>query len=160
MIYAKITQMTNSKKKNYLKQFKDLYTFNNYKKKLLETNCTYFKYQLRKDGEQFYSSAKTEYANKDNKAKDCKQRQTSNLENKIQKNSRNNQLALNGNDLINLNMTPAKQRSLVKFMNTKPVTNSEKNIIKSCFAFDKLSVNQYNIIEDIKSRANRRFKLC
>ena len=159
MIVAKILQMTNNKKKDYIKEFKDLDTFNNFKESRFNNGVTYLKYQLRKDGEQFYSSAKTEYANRNKKTKERGQTQTTNLENKIQRDSRNNQLALDGNDLINLNMTPAKQRSLVKFMETKPVTNSEKKLIKSCFAFDKISVTQYKIIEDIKAKANRRIKL-
>ena len=159
MIVAKILQMTNSKKKQYVKEFKDLDTFNKFKDSRLSGRCTYFKYQLRKDGEQTYSLPKTEYANRDKKFTNSKSKRETKLDNNIQKHSRNNQLALDGNDLINLNMTPAKQRSLVKFMETKPVTNSEKKLIKSCFAFDKISVNQYKIIEDIKAKANRRVKL-
>ena len=43
-------------------------------------------------------------------------------------------------------------------MEQKPVTDREKNIIKSMFANDKLSISQYNLIREIQETANRRVR--
>lgn len=80
-------------------------------------------------------------------------------DNLVQQNSRNNNIALLNNKLISLSMTPAKQKSLMKFMETEPVTNQEKKIIKGLLSFKTLSVNQYELIQNIKLKVSRRVKL-
>ena len=154
---AKIMLLSNSNKREFTKEFKDLSAFHRYKQGVLDTNCRYIKYSLLLDGSTKFTKPKVEYGNLNKRKQQSRRNNT--LDNKIQKSSRNNQLALVGNDLINLNMTPSKQRSLVKWMDNKPVTNSEKNLIKSMFSYDKISVAQYNVIEDIKAKVNRRIKL-
>ncbi len=155
---AKILILTGTSKKQFIKNFKSLDDFYNYKDSRLDNNVNYIKYSLLLDGETKYTLPKKEYSK--NRIKEKTKFTISNKydKNKSQKNSRNNQLALVGNDLINLNMTPIRQRNLVKFMEQKPVTDREKNIIKSMFANDKLSISQYNLIREIQETANRRVR--
>lgn len=155
---AKILILTGTSKKQFIKNFKSLDDFYNYKDSRLDNNVNYIKYSLLLDGETKYTLPKKEYSK--NRIKEKTKFTISNKynNNKSQKNSRNNQLALVGNDLINLNMTPIRQRNLVKFMEQKPVTDREKNIIKSMFANDKLSISQYNLIREIQETANRRVR--
>ena len=155
---AKILILTGTSKKQFIKNFKSLDDFYNYKDSRLDNNVNYIKYSLLLDGETKYTFPKKEYSK--NRIKEKTKFTISNKynNNKSQKNSRNNQLALVGNDLINLNMTPIRQRNLVKFMEQKPVTDREKNIIKSMFANDKLSISQYNLIREIQETANRRVR--
>lgn len=155
MIKAKIKTMT-SKRLEYIKEFDNIESFNNYKEALLDSNCIYFKYQLLLGGANLYTESKTEYGNGNRK----RVSKSKGVDNAVQKNSRNNQLALSGNKLINLNMTPAKQRSLMKFINSSlPITQSEIRFIKSMFTFDKISIAQYNSIENLKLKVNRRVRI-
>ena len=155
MIKAKIKTIT-GKRSEYVKEFDNIESFNNYKEALLDGNCTYFKYQLLLDGANLYTESKTEYGNS-NRNKVSKSKS---VDNTAQKNSRNNQLALSGNKMINLNMTPARQRSLMKWiLSGVPITKTEISFIKSMFCFDKISVSQYSAIETIKSKVSRRVRV-
>ena len=55
-------------------------------------------------------------------------------------------------------LTKYNQKS--KFPNSGvPITPREINIIKGMFSYDKISIRQYKLIEDIKSTVSRRVKL-
>ena len=155
MIKAKITIMTSKSKKEFTKDFNNIDSFNNYKEICLSTNTSYFKYQLMYEGTNIYTKQKTEYGNIKDYIK-----QERPVDNTAQKNSRNNQLALKGNKLINLNMTPSRQKSLMKWVNSGiPITQGEIRVIKSMFSFDKISIAQYNSIEDLKLKVSRRVRI-
>jgi hypothetical protein len=152
---ARITLTTTKGRKDFLKEFKDLDAFNNYKENQLGTNTLHIKYSLLFENQKIYTPIKTEYGiNRDISSK--KRKKTDKFENLVQQRSRQNQLALLGNKLINLTITPSIIRKFNKFMDNKPVTNEEKKIIKSLMIFDKLSVNQYNLLKDIEERVNKR----
>lgn len=153
-IKVKITLVTSSRRKEFFKEFKDIEFFNKYKNLQLNNNCNYLKYSFIKNNK--FTESKTEFGNLE---KENIKEKNIEFKNTPQKNSRENQLALIGNKLINLNITNAKQKSLVKFMEINPFTEKEKNIIKSMFLFSKLSVDQYLFIEDIKKKSKRRVKL-
>lgn len=154
MIKAKIAMMTNNSKKEFIKEFNNISSFNDYKDSRLSGNTSYFKYQLMYQGEIMYGPVKTEYSNVKHYIKQDKV-----VDNTAQKKSRNNQLAVQGNKLINLNMTPSRQRALVKWMNKSPLTTSEIKFVKSMFAFDKISIAQYNSIEELKNKVSRRVRI-
>lgn len=150
---ARITLTTTKGRVDLLKEFKDLDSFNNYKQNQLNTNTLHFKYSLLFENQKIYTPYKTEYSS--DRSKKSKVYKYYN-DNRIQENSRNNQLALLGNKLINLTITPSIIRKFNKFMDNKPVTNEEKKIIKSLIIYDKLSVNQYQLLKDIEQRVNKR----
>jgi hypothetical protein len=152
---ARIALTTTKGRKDLLKEFKDLDEFNNYKGNQLNTNTLHIKYSLLFENQKIYTPTKTEYGI--NRDINCKKRKTTDkFENLAQQRSRQNQLALLGNKLINLNITPSIIRKFNKFMDNKPVTDEEKKIIKSLMIFDKLSVSQYNLLKDIEERVNKR----
>jgi hypothetical protein len=150
---ARITLTTTKGRKDFLKEFKDLDSFNNYKENHLNQNTLHIKYSLLFENQKIYTPTKTEY-NSD-RYKRNKVSKSYN-DNRLQENSRNNQLALLGNKLINLNITPSIIRKFNKFIDNKPVTNNEKKIIKSLMIFDKLSVGQYQLLKDIEEKVNKR----
>jgi len=150
---AKITLTTTKGRKDLLKEFKDLDSFNNYKQSQLNTNTLHIKYSLLFENQKIYTPIKIEYNS--NRSKRNKISKSYN-DNRLQENSRNNQLALLGNKLINLNITPSIIRKFNTFMDNKPVTNNEKKIIKSLMIFDKLSISQYQLLKDIEQRVNKR----
>jgi hypothetical protein len=150
---ARITLTTTKGRKDFLKEFKDLDSFNNYKQNQLNTNTLHIKYSLLFENKKIYTPTKIEYNSDRSKINKISK---SYNENRLQQNSRNNQLALLGNKLINLNITPSIIRKFNKFMDNKPVTNEEKKIIKSLMIFDKLSVSQYQLLKDIEQRVNKR----
>jgi len=153
MIDVKLTIQTETKQNKLNKQFESIDKFNEYKKQRLETGCKFIKYSIKLKGSLMYSESVFEYGNNRNL-----ERLTTKLEQR-QKNSNNN-IALSGNKLINLNMTPARQKKLVKWFNSGvPITPREINIIKGMFSYDKISIRQYNLIEDIKNTVNRRVKV-
>ena len=150
---AKITLTTTKGRKDFLKEFKDLDSFNNYKENQLNTNTLHIKYSLLFENQKIYTPTKIEYnSDRSKRSKAPKLRS----DNKVQENSRNNNLALLGNKLINLNVTPSIIRKFNKFMDNKPVTNNEKKIIKSLMIFDKLSISQYELLKDIEQRVNKK----
>ena len=53
-------------------------------------------------------------------------------------------------------MTTAKSDRLIRFMNEKPLTQREKNIIKGILSVDKLSIKQYDLIKDIENTVSGR----
>ena len=150
---AKITLTTTKGRKDLLKEFKDLDSFNNYKQSQLNTNTLHIKYSLLFENQKIYTPIKIEYNS--NRSKRNKISESYN-DNRLQENSRNNQLALLGNKLINLSITPSIIRKFNTFMDNKPVTNNEKKIIKSLMIFDKLSISQYELLKDIEQRVNKR----
>jgi len=150
---AKITLTTTKGRKDLLKEFKDIDSFNNYKENHLEKNTLHIKYSLLFENQKIYTPIKTEYNS--NRFKVNKISKSYN-DNRLQENSRNNQLALLGNKLINLSITPSIIRKFNTFMDNKPVTNNEKKIIKSLMIFDKLSISQYQLLKDIEQRVNKR----
>jgi len=150
---AKITLTTTKGRKDLLKEFKDLDSFNNYKQSQLNTNTLHIKYSLLFENQKIYTPIKIEYNS--NRSKRNKISESYN-DNRLQENSRNNQLALLGNKLINLSITPSIIRKFNTFMDNKPVTNNEKKIIKSLMIFDKLSISQYQLLKDIEQRVNKR----
>lgn len=150
---AKITLITTKGRKDLLKEFKDLDSFNNYKENHLEKNTLYIKYSLLFENQKIYTPIKIEYNS--NRFKRNKISKSYN-DNRLQENSRNNQLALLDNKLINLSITPSIIRKFNTFMDNKPVTNNEKKIIKSLMIFDKLSISQYELLKDIEQRVNKR----
>ena len=151
---AKILFFTGTKKFDFIKEFNSIDDFNNYKDAKLDGNVTYIKYSLLLDGAIQYTMPKTEYSK--NRVVSNNKVKPKNTDNTSQKNSRNNQLALVGNDLINLNMTTAKSDRLIRFMNEKPLTQREKNIIKGILSVDKLSIKQYDLIKDIENTVSGR----
>jgi len=150
---ARITLTTTKGRKDLLKEFKDIDSFNNYKENHLEKNTLHIKYSLLFENQKIYTPIKIEYNS--NRFKRNKISKSYN-DNRLQENSRNNQLALLGNKLINLNITPSIIRKFNTFMDNKPVTNNEKKIIKSLMIFDKLSISQYQLLKDIEQRVNKR----
>lgn len=150
---AKITLTTTKGRKDLLKEFKDLGSFNNYKENQLNTNTLHIKYSLLFENQKIYTPIKTEYNSNRFKRNKISESYNDNI---LQENSRNNQLALLGNKLINLSITPSIIRKFNKFMDNKPVTNNEKKIIKSLMIFDKLSVGQYQLLKDIEQKVNKR----
>jgi len=150
---AKITLTTTKGRKDLLKEFKDLDSFNNYKQSQLNTNTLHIKYSLLFENQKIYTPIKIEYNS--NRSKRNKISESYN-DNRLQENSRNNQLALLGNKLINLSITPSIIRKFNTFIDNKPVTNNEKKIIKSLMIFDKLSISQYELLKDIEQRVNKR----
>ena len=155
MIKAKITMMTTKSRKEFTKEFNSIDSFENYKENKLSGNTSYFKYQLMHEGTNIYTKSKTEYGNNKDYIK-----QERPVDNTVQKNSRNNQLAIKGNKIINLNMTPSRQRSLMKWINSGvPVTSNEIKFIKSMFAFDKISISQYEAINNLKEKVSRRVRI-
>ena len=150
---ARITLTTTKGRKDLLKEFKDIDSFNNYKENHLEKNTLHIKYSLLFENQKIYTPIKIEYNS--NRSKRNKISKSYN-DNRLQENSRNNQLALLGNKLINLNITPSIIRKFNTFMDNKPVTNNEKKIIKSLMIFDKLSISQYQLLKDIEQRVNKR----
>jgi hypothetical protein len=157
MIKVKITLQTETKQKRLNIDFESIDEFNKYKKQRLETGCKFIKYSIKQEGRLMYSESVFEYGISRDKAK---QRSLSHNDNIVQRNSRNNNIALAGNKLINLNMTPARQRKLVKWFESEaPITTREINIIKSMFSCSKISTRQYNLIENIKLDVSRRKKV-
>jgi hypothetical protein len=155
MIKAKITMMTTKSRKEFIKEFNSIDSFEKYKENKLSGNTSYFKYQLMKEGTNVYTTAKVEYGNNNYYIK-----QDRSIDNSMQKNSRNSQLAIKGNKIINLNMTPSRQRSLMKWINSGvPITSNEIKFIKSMFAFDKISIAQYEAINNLKEKVSRRVKI-
>lgn len=150
---ARITLTTTKGRKDFLKEFKDLYSFNNYKQNQLNTNTLHIKYSLLFENKNIYTPTKIEYNSDRSKINKVSKSYNDNM---LQQNSRNNNIALLGNKLINLNITPSIIRKFNKFMDNKPVTNNEKKIIKSLMIFDKLSVSQYQLLKDIEERVNKR----
>jgi len=150
---AKITLTTTKGRKDFLKEFKDLDSFNNYKENQLNTNTLHIKYSLLFENQNTYTPIKTEYSSDRSKRNKVSKSHNDNI---LQENSRNNQLALLGNKLINLTITPSIIRKFNKFMDNKPVTNNEKKIIKSLMIFDKLSVSQYQLLKDTEQKVNKR----
>lgn len=163
MIEVKLTVQTETKQNRLNKQFESIDKFNEYKKQRLDTGCKFIKYSIKLKGSLTYSESVFEYGNNrisDRRTSKEEQRQKNTNDNITQRNSRNNNIALSGNKLINLNMTPARQKKLVKWFNSGvPITPREVNIIKSMFSYDKISIRQYYLIEDIKNAVSRRVKI-
>lgn len=161
MVTVKMLVQTASRQKKFNKEFSSINAFNEYKSHRLECNWKFVKYSIREENQVMYSLPVFEYgANKLIESKPISDTKMSASDNQQQRSSRNSQLALIGNELINLNMTPAKQRSLVKWIESGvPITSKEVKTIKSLFNWSKITIGQYNLIEDIKSRVNRRVKL-
>ena len=156
MIDVKLTIQTETKQNRLNKQFESIDKFNEYKKLRLETGCKFIKYSIKLKGSLMYSESVFEYGNN----RKSEQRQKNSNDNIAQRKSRNNNIALSGNKLINLNMTPARQKKLVKWFNSGvPITPREINIIKGMLSYDKISIKQYYLIEDIKSSVSRRVKV-
>jgi hypothetical protein len=154
---AKILLITKTKKFDFIKEFKSIDDFNDYKDIKMSNTAKYIKYSLLLGGATQYTLPKTEYSKNrlSSNVSKFKEREQK-VDNTVQKNSRNSQLALSGNNLINLSMTPAKSNKLIRFMNEKPLTQKEKKIIKSLLTVDKLSINQYDLIKDIENTVSRR----
>ena len=148
---VKIITISNSSKKEFIKEFLNKEQFENYKEICLNTNINYIKYSIFENG--YYKPYIKEFSKNRNIDKDVNK---SFNKNTLQKNSRNNQLALLGNKLINLNITPSIIRKFNKFMNDKPVSIEEKKIIKSLLINDKISVSQYELLKQIETRVNKR----
>ncbi len=163
MIDVKITVQTEINQNRLNKQFESIDKFNEYKKQRLETGCKFIKYSIKLKGSLMYSESVFEYGinrKSERLTTKAEQRQKNTNDNITQRESRNNNIALSGNKLISLNMTPARQKKLVKWFNSGvPITPREINIIKSMFSYDKISIRQYYLIEDIKSTVNRRVKI-
>ena len=159
---VKMKLFTDTTKKDFVKEFKDLQYFNDFKSSRLDNNVRSITYSILHDNANVYTKPVTEYGVKrsyssKNITRDSKSK---NRDNTIQKTSRNNHLALVGNDLINLNMTPSKQKKLVKWMDSGvPITSGEKKLVKGLFLFDKLSVSQYQLLDEIQRKVSRRVKL-
>ena len=155
---AKMVLTTNNSRKEFIKEFRDLEHFNNYKQSRLEDKVRSIKYSLLHDNSKMYTHSVTEYGvdrglSSNNTKKDTR------TENLIQRTSRQNQLALLGNNLVNLNITPSIIKRLKKFMDNKPVTLKESKTIKSMLIQDKFTIAQYNLLKDIEERVNRRVPL-
>ena len=163
MIDVKLTIQTEAKQNRLNKQFESIDKFNEYKKLRLETGCKFIKYSIKLKGSLMYSESVFEYGNNRKSERlttKSEQRQKNSNDNITQRKSRNNNIALSGNKLINLNMTPSRQKKLVKWFNSGvPITPREINIIKGMFSYDKISIRQYDLIEDIKNTVNRRVKV-
>ena len=155
---AKILLMTNNSRKEFIKEFRDLEHFNNYKQSRLEGEVRFIKYSLLHDNSKMYEHSVTEYSVNRGSVLDRVKKDTR-TENLIQRTSRQNQLALLGNKLINLNITPSIIKRLKKFMDNKPVTLKECKIIKSMLIQDKFTIAQYNLLKDIEERVDRRLPL-
>tara|TARA_R110000765_G_scaffold9561_2_gene29783 strand:+ start:252 stop:740 length:489 start_codon:yes stop_codon:yes gene_type:complete len=161
MVTVKMLVQTASHQKKFNKEFKSINAFNEYKSNRLECNWKFVKYSIREESQVMYSLPVFEYgANKLIESKLNLDTKMYTSDNQQQQSSRNSQLALIGNKLINLNMTPAKQRSLVKWIESGvPITSKEVKTIKSLFNWSKITVGQYNLIEDIKLDVSRRKKV-
>ena len=161
MVHAKILLQTSDKHTNWVKRFNTQQDFNAFKALKLES-CDFIKYSIKDDNSTTYSKIKTEYGKSrkfSTRTDGDRYKNIISNENKVQKGSRNNQLALKGDKIISLSMTPARVRSLSKLIDTAPLTTKEVSILKSMFTVSKLSMAQYKLIEDIKHRASRRVKL-
>jgi len=154
-VKARIKLTTTRGRVEFLKEFKDIDSFNNYKEGQLNTHTLHIKYSLLFENEKMYTPAKTEY-NPDRSLRKVKINKVNDMTNLIQSKSRNNNIALLGNKLISLSITPSIIRKFNKFMDNKPVTNTEKKTIKSLMLFEKLSISQYQLLKDIEERVNRR----
>lgn len=161
MVTVKMLVQTASRQKKFNKEFKSIESFNDYKSTKLECNWKFVKYSIKEKGQLMYSLPVFEYGSNnlvEYKAKSSTQKRAG--ANQLQRASRKNDVALSGNKLINLNMTPSKQRSLVKWIESGvPITNNEIKTIKSLFSWDKITIGQYKLIEDIKSKVIRRVKI-
>ena len=154
-LQAKILLFNPNSKKDFFKDFKNLEEFNKYKEEKLLNNI-YIKYQIKFKEDLIYSESKIEYSkNKDNILK--KDKYNKSQQNKIQRNSRQNNIALVGNDLVNLSTSNLKINS---FLNSNlPITNEEIRILKSMTSYKTLTVTQYNLVKDIKEKVKRRKKV-
>jgi len=161
MIKVKIKLVNKHNRKfNTVKEFISEDKFNEWVDNKINTTVLRMSYSILREGSLTYDGYKNVYS-KLNTIKSIKSNKYESVnENVVQKNSRLNQLALKGNNLINLNFTPSKQKRLVKWISSGvPITKKEIKMIKSMFAYSKLSVSQYNLIQDIEDRVNRRTKL-
>lgn len=164
MITLKILLQTNTNKSEFIKEYKSIDSFNEWKQTRLESNCKYIKYSVKEQGEIMYSKSFTEYGTNrnttvtNNKGKRIVKATT--IDNYAQKQSRNNHLALSGNDLVNLSMTPQKHKKLMKWINSGvPITDTEVSKIKSIMCSIKLTLPQYNFIKQIQDTVSRRVKV-
>ena len=161
MIKVKIQLVNKDNRKfNVTKEFISEDKFNEWVDNKINTTVLRMSYSILREGSLTYDGYKNVYS-KSNTRKSIKSNNyESTNKNIVQKNSRLNQLALKGNNLINLNFTPAKQKRLVSWIESGvPITKKEIKMIKSMFAYSKLSISQYNLIQDIEDRVNRRIKL-
>ena len=154
-LQAKILLFNPNSKKDFFKDFKNLEEFNKYKEEKLLNNI-YIKYQIKFKEDLIYYESKIEYSkNKDSILK--KDKYNKSQQNKIQRNSRQNNIALVGNDLVNLSTSNLKINS---FLNSNlPITNEEIRILKSMTSYKTLTVTQYNLVKDIKEKVKRRKKV-
>ena len=164
MITLKILLQTNTNKSEFVKEYKSIDSFNEWKQTRLKTNCKYIKYSVKEQGEIMYSKPFTEYGTNRNTTKFSTNKagyfKPNTSDSYAQKQSRNNHLALSGNDLVNLSMTPQKHKKLMKWINSNvPITPYEIKTIKSMFKYDKLTLGQYNFIKQIQDTVSRRVKV-
>jgi len=166
MTTFKILLQTNNNKSEFVSEYKSIDAFNKWKSTRLLTNCKYIKYSMKEKGEFMYSKPVTEYGTNRNKTINLETKKTINsirkniINNQIQKKSRNNHIALVGNDLINLSMTPQKQSKLMKWIDSGvPITSNEVRKIKSIMCSKKLTLGQYAFIKQIKDTVSKRVKV-
>jgi len=154
ILVFKIRTISNNSRKEFVKKFTSMDSFLKYKKDIMSDNVNKIEWQYKKESDVMFSLKESDSVD----SKTLKTRGKG-KDNQAQKMSRNNSLAVKSDGtMINLNVK-GRLNMLNKMLESSPLTSFERKFILGIQLNKKLSVSQYEMLEDIIAKSKRRVKV-
>ena len=152
-----VTMLTSSNRKEFQKEFSTKDSFLKWVESRLDTNVKrvdYYSVSLANDN--VWQRSSIESIMNFGFKKTLKDKKSNSLKNESQRNSRNPNLIVKGNKIVSLSMTKARVNKYDKWLQTAPLTSKERSIVISLLIKKTLTEGQWELLNDIEARANRR----